>query len=419
MYPGLKVKRWLVLLVMSAGIGLIGLTRLLGDFMHGYRLQVIPDKYIDQTREYLTGLRFIDFVAIGIGVMGVVVAFRMLVRTFGMAFLPDQTEQTADRTYRRLSLRQGPRVVAIGGGTGMPAVLEGLKEYTTNLTAVVTTADDGGSSGRLRQAFKIPPPGDIRNCLVALADAGPIMNELFQYRFQKDPALRGHSFGNLFITAMSELTGDFEKAIRESSRVLAIRGQVVPVTLDHVALGAELTDKTTVAGESEISRSLVRIERVFLNPSDVRANPEALEAIREAEVIVMGPGSLYTSIIPNLLVPGIAQAIAANRGIKILVCNIMTQPGETSGYTVTDHLRALANHCDKRLFEYIVVNAEPLSPTWLERYAKEGAEPVRLDETALRSRDYSIVKAKLIASEEFVRHDPTRLGRCIMKILSL
>lgn len=418
-YPGLKVKRWLLLLVLSAVIGLTGISRLLGELLHGFRIDVIPEAYVSQTRDYLIRLKFIDFVALILGVSGVVVAFKMIIRTISVAFVPEQSDHLADLSLKRLALRRGPRVVAIGGGTGMPVVLEGLKEYTSNITAIVTMADDGGSSGRLRQAFKMPPPGDIRNCLVALADAGPIMNDLFQYRFAKDPELNGHSFGNLFITAMSELTGDFEKGIKESSRVLAIRGQVVPVTLDHVALRAELSDKSVVAGESVISRSQSRIQRVWLEPSNVRLTPEALSAVKDADVIVLGPGSLYTSIIPNILVPGLTEAIVKSHAAKIAVCNMMTQPGETQGFTVNDHIQTLVAHSHPRLFEYVVVNVDPLNPKVLERYAKEGAEPVVLDETSLRNRDYSIVKAKLVLSDEYVRHDPTKLARCIMKIVSI
>lgn len=418
-YPGLRVKRWLMLLVLSAVMGIVGLSRLLGDLFHGYRIQIIPEEHLVRARDYLIGLKFIDFVFIGLGVAGVVLAFRMLVRTFSMAFMPDQSEHAADLTLKRFQLRQGPRIVAVGGGTGMPAVLQGLKEYTSNLTAIVTTADDGGSSGRLRQTFSIPAPGDIRNCLVALADGGPIMSELFQYRFQKGTVLDGHSFGNLFLTAMSELTGDFGKAVRESSRVLAIRGQVVPVTLDHVSLVAELSDHSVVSGETVISQSSSKILRVSLDPPQVKASPEALQAIRDADLIVYGPGSLYTSIIPNLLVPGMTEALVASRAVKVLVCNMMTQPGETTGYTVSDHIRAIVSHSHPRVFEYVVVNVEPLSPKFLERYSREGAEPVLLDSEALRSRNYSLVKAKLITGQEYVRHDPVKLARAIMKVLSL
>jgi len=218
---------------------------------------------------------------------------------------------------------------------------------------------------------------------------------------------------------MSELTGDFEQGVRAASRVLAIRGQVVPVTLDHVTLRAELSDRTTVRGESSISRSAVKIERIRLEPADVKPTPEALEAIRQADLIVLGPGSLYTSIIPNLLVPGVTEAITASRAVKVLVCNMMTQPGETTGYTVSDHIRAVVAHSHPRVFEYVVVNTEALSPVVRERYAKEGAEPVLLDEAATKARDYSIVKAQLLAADEYVRHDPVRLARCLMRVLSL
>ena len=281
-----------------------------------------------------------------------------------------------DLLYEQNLLSRAPRVVVIGGGTGMPVLLRGLKELTSNLTAIVTVADDGGSSGRLRGELGILPPGDIRNCLIALATTEPLLEQLFQYRFNTDSQLDGHSFGNLFIAAMSEITGDFEAAVKESSKVLAVRGRVLPVTLDNIGLGAELVDGRVVYGESNITADPVAIKKVHILPADVTPLPEALLALQEADAIVLGPGSLYTSVIPNLLVPGIAQAIADSNATKIYACNVMTQPGETTGYTASDHLRAILQHTTPELVDYVLVNTAAIEPALLQRYQAEGAEPV-------------------------------------------
>lgn len=362
LYPGLKMKRWLLLMGASVILVFVGLTKLVSEQTRGIHITIIPEEILYGIRDYLIGLKFGDFVPIVLGIVGVVVAFKMIVRAVSTAFVPEHSEDAVDLTYKRLLLRRGPKIVAIGGGTGLPVTLSGLKEYTSNITAIVTMADDGGSSGRLRQTFRIPPPGDVRNCLVSLADASPLMHELFQYRFQDDPGLGGHSFGNLFLTAMSDLTGDFEKAIKESSRILAIRGVVVPVTLERVSLGAELLDKSMVDGESNISHSKSPIAKVFLKPEGAAATPEALQAIRQADVIVLGPGSLYTSILPNLLISRIADEIRHSKAMKLYICNIMTQPGETTGYSLSDHLSAIERHAGPGLFEYVVVNTEIIPP---------------------------------------------------------
>lgn len=419
LYPGLKIKRWLFLLVLCAIVGIIGLAGVLSSFLHGLKIEIIPQTEVDKITTYLKGLKFIDIVAIILGTMGITIAFRMIIKVFTMAFIPEKSEDFMDISYKRLLLRKGPKVVAIGGGTGLPAVLEGLKEYTSNITAIVTVADDGGSSGTLRQVFKIPPPGDIRNCLVALADVSPLMSNLFQYRFKHNSEFKGHNFGNLFITAMSELTGDFEKAIKESSRVLAIRGSVVPVTLEHVTLGAKLIDNRFVDGETNISQSKSPIDRVFLKPENVKPTDEALIAIREADVIVFGPGSLYTSIIPNLLVEKVIEEITSSKAAKIYVCNIMTQPGETTGYNLTDHINSIVKHSRQGLFEYVIINTELLPPEMLAKYAEEGAVPVELDEESLKLKNYSLVKARILSLHNYARHDPTKLARCIIKIISM
>ena len=240
----------------------------------------------------------------------------------------------------------------------MPNVLSSLKHYTSNLTAVVTVADDGGSSGRLRKDFGTPPPGDIRNCIVALSDQETLLNDLFQYRFKGHGDLKGHSFGNLFITVMREITGDFGKAVEESSRVLSTRGTVMPVTFEKMTLQAKLKNGKMVTGESKISLSKSPIDRVMLKEKKIRPNREVLKAILEADAVVLGPGSLYTSIIPNLLIPEVAETIALSRAVKIYVCNVMTQPGETDFFTVSDHVKAILNHTGPNFMHYVIANKE-------------------------------------------------------------
>lgn len=309
-----------------------------------------------------------------------------------------------------------PRVVALGGGTGLSTLLRGLKRHTGSITAIVTVTDDGGSSGRLRAEMGVLPPGDIRNCLVALADAEPLMKELFDYRFNGEGPLAGHNFGNLFIAAMSEIMGDFELAVKESSRVLLVRGEVLPATLDDCTLGALLTDGREVLGETKVGGSTSRIERVFLRPADPRPLPEALHALAEADAIVLGPGSLYTSVMPNLLVDGVADAIAASEAVKIYVCNVMTEPGETQGYTAQDHLAAIFRHAGPDVVDWIIVNNAPISDAMMQKYLHEGAEPVKWDGKILESMGVRVVEAPVASQAELVRHDPDAIAAEVMAL---
>jgi uncharacterized cofD-like protein len=308
---------------------------------------------------------------------------------------------------------RGPKIVVIGGGTGLSVVLRGLKEYTSHLTAIVTVADDGGSSGRLRRDLGVLPPGDFRNCLVALADVEPLMENLFQYRFNNgSPELDGHSFGNLFIVAMSEVTGNFERALQEASRVLAVRGQVLPSTLQNVTLCAELGDAVTVQGETNVSASRVPIERVFLDPASPPAYPEAVKAIHEADLVVVGPGSLFTSVLPNLLVRGVADALINSNALKVYVCNVATQPGETDGFAIADHIDALLRHLpvDENPFDYVVVNDHlglPLPPTGKVFAVSPDAE---------RDLDTRIVRADVVDEGNAVRHDSLKLAAALIRL---
>lgn len=308
---------------------------------------------------------------------------------------------------------KGRKIVVIGGGTGLGTIIRGLKEITPNLTAIVTVADDGGSSGRLRKEFGILPPGDIRNCLVAMANLEPLMEKLMQYRFSGNSALAGHSFGNLFLTVMTDITGDFETAIRESSKVLAVSGQVLPATLENVALRAELVDGTLVRGESQISKVKLPIKRVFLEPQDAKTIPEVIHALNEAEIIILGPGSLYTSIIPNLLVGEIAEAVKKSSALKLYVCNAMTQPGETDKYTASDHIKAIIKHAGTGLIDIAIVNTETILPEVLERYAEEGGQPVGADLDKIEALGITPLGAKIITRSNVIRHDAAKLARLI------
>src|SRR5271167_1285399 len=319
------------------------------------------------------------------------------------------------------------RVVALGGGTGLSAVLRGLKEHIAergkrrpkqsiaDLTAVVTVTDDGGSSGRLRREYRILPPGDIRNCLVALSRDELLLGHLFQYRFPAGRGLGGHSFGNLFLTALTNVTGDFPRAVQLSAQVLAIRGRIFPSTAQNVTLEAELEDGAIVRGETNISRSRKRIRRVHLVPRRVRPLPEVLEAIREADLVLVGPGSLYTSIIPNLLVEQVSETIVHSRAVCVYIANLMTQPGETQHYSVADHVRAIYEHSRKGLFDYVIVNRKPVPPRLLRRYRAQGAEPVQQSLGELRRMGLRYITGDLLHHNKVVRHDQARLTRLLLE----
>ena len=332
-------------------------------------------------------------------------------------FVPGGDKELVDMIYRKRYLEKGPRIVTVGGGTGLSVLLQGLKEYTSNIAAVVTVADDGGSSGRIRQQFDILPPGDIRNCLVALADAPTLMQELFQFRFDSSSELSGHSFGNLFITVMTKLTGDFEKAVKESSKVLAIRGQVIPSTLNKISLVAKYKDGSTQEGETAIPNKKRQITNIYLNPPDIQGTPDAIKAISEAQAIILGPGSLYTSVIPNLLIKEIREAILASSALKIYISNVMTQPGETDGYTAYEHIKAIIEHSSPRIIDYCVVNSRLISQELLEKYQQDNSFPVLIDIDKIRHAGYRVIEGDLVNSLDYVRHDPGKLAKIVIDLI--
>jgi uncharacterized cofD-like protein len=317
------------------------------------------------------------------------------------------------------------RVVAIGGGTGLSALLHGLKQYSkpndagpapVDLTAIVTVTDDGGSSGRLRRQFDVLPPGDIRNCMVALSEDSALLSRLFQYRFQSGRGLKGHNFGNLFLMALTHIMGDFPDAVKASSEVLKIAGHIYPSTTANVALEATLDGGTKVVGETRISRSHRRIKSIRLQPRKARPLAAALNAIAEADVITMGPGSLFTSVIPNLLVEGMPAAIRRSRAVKAYFVNLMWQPGETTDFRASDHIRAIHKHAGGRLLDYAVVNIRPISSAMKKRYARESALPVENDISAIFSMGLKVMAANLALTSGRVRHDSAASAAIAIKL---
>ncbi len=422
LYPGMRVKRWMLLTLLGialvvAGLALVANLELLQWMSNALTsVQQHVSVNITQPSVYLP-------VGIVIGLLGLVlifVSYFQFNRSVLAAVAPDARDDLADRIFQRRHLAQGVRIVVIGGGTGLSTMLRGLKEYTSNIAAIVTVTDNGGSSGRLTQQMGVLPPGDLRNCLVALADAEPTLARLFQFRFEDGhEGLAGHSFGNLFIAAMTEIyKGNYEQAIAATSKVLAIRGKVYPSTLHNVCLLGEMEDGTVVEGETQIAGHEQRIRRMYLRPENAQPLPEALEALKLADAIILGPGSVYTSVIPNLLVDGIADAIARSRARKIYVCNVMTQPGETGGYTAADHVRVIAEHAPgRRLVDYVLINKETPSSDLLARYERYGQQFVAPDLEAVNALGYTPVSANLVSQTDVVRHDPARLAEAIFRII--
>jgi uncharacterized cofD-like protein len=420
----MSVKRWWVLAFLGVVLVIIGAAL----FTNVAVYDVV--QHLDNIIEWLfvkLGMTVTpnELVIVGIptslvGFIIVLISFYQFNRSVLAAVAPDVREDLADRIFQRRSLAQGQRIVVVGGGTGLSTMLRGLKENTSNIVAVVTVTDNGGSSGRLTQQMGVLPPGDLRNCLVALADAEPTLSRLFQYRFEEgQEGLGGHSFGNLFIAAMTAIyNGNYEEAIAATSKVLAIRGRVYPSTTQNVCLLGEMEDGTLVEGETEIASHPQPIRRMYLRPENARPLPEVLHAIREADAIILGPGSVYTSIVPNLLVDGVVDAIMRSKAIKVYVCNVMTQPGETDGYTASDHVRAIARHAPgKQLFTHVLVNTQKPSPDRLQQYERYQQYFVEPDLENIRAMGYTPVPGNFISETDVVRHDPVRLASAMYKII--
>jgi len=412
LYFGLHIKRWLLLIMVAVAVMGLGFAYLLREVYVSYTfpgwveyatLQFIP--------RWARGALFIS-VASGLTVFS---AWK-LNQSIALAVLPPSTRpnDVVDMVYRNRTRDRGPKIVAIGGGTGLSNLLRGLKQYSSNLTAVVTVADDGGSSGRLRQNMQVIPPGDIRNCIAALADAEPLVTELFQYRFddRAGEGMAGHSFGNLFITAMAEVTGSVERGIEETSRVLAVRGHIVPSSLEDVALVARFADGREVRGESAIPASGEPPVEVRLEPRDIEAHPNAVAAIRDADLVIIGPGSLYTSVLPNLLVKGIAKALAETQAYRVYISNVATQHGETDGYSAADHYGAIRRHLPgATVVDAVLANSNlPQQPLPAEWQSTPVLAPGDADYHGAR-----LLLADLVDHEKRYRHNTEALASALMR----
>ncbi len=416
LYPNLKIKRWFVLAVGGIFLFATGFAVMNDGVALGYlELQFREIVYKISGNAAHTAVP-VGLIISVVGVFAIILGFKQMLHSMMTVLLPDNEGHIVDVIYTRRHLRRGPKIVVIGGGTGLSALLRGLKEYTFNLTAIVTVADDGGSSGKLRQEMGILPPGDVRNCLVALADRENIMEDLFSYRFDAG-TLKGHSLGNLLLAGLTDIFGDFQKGIEQVSKVFALRGNVYPSTLEQVVLVADMTNGQFIKGETAVRTSTGKIGRVHLEPEDCQPLPEALQALEEADLIVLGPGSLYTSVLPNLLVKGLREKIREVKAPCVYVCNVMTEKGETDDYKVSDHLCAILDHCGPGFVDAILVNKQEIPAVTLELYAKEGADQVKADPKLIERLGARYYDADLVSDGDIVRHDSPRLARELIKLL--
>lgn len=397
LYPGMKVKRWLFTSLAGVGVVAVGAV--------GF---ADPNQFVS----------VLGFIWIICGMIVIVMGMGKMIISLLTLFLPRGEKELVNILYQKRYLERGPKIVTIGGGHGLSHLIFGLKEYTANITAIVTVADSGGSSGRLREEFNIVAPGDIRNCLVALADTPALMGELFQFRFSQDSELKGHNFGNLFLTAMVQLTdGDFERAVKETSKVLAIRGKVIPSTVSNIHLVAEYEDGSITEGEAQIPNPDMRIKKVSMT-GEAYPTQDALDAIEEADIIILGPGSLYTSVIPNLIIGELSNMLAKSSAFKIYVGNVMTQHGETDGYTASDHVRALIDHSNPHILDAVLINnAEAPQGDALIRYKEEQSFPVLPDVDKIQSMGYKVFATDLLGVTDYLRHDSVKLQKALIKLI--
>lgn len=416
LHPGIGIKRWVALVVGSACLTVLGLFIALGK-------DLIQETYRQlNSFPYQNLIPVLAVILMMLGVAGIALGVQRVLRSIVRGISAEAEGRTGEILYEQRLLKRGPKIVAVGGGTGLPSLLRGLKAYTSNITAIVTTMDDGGSSGRLRRERNMLAPGDIRNNLIALAEDESSIGRLFQHRFAGDvkSSLNGHSLGNLVLAGLQEMNGSFDKAIEELSLILKTRGRVLPSTLDHAELCAQMEDGSVVIGECNIPEVHKPINRVFLNKEHIKPYPKALEAIRQADIIILGPGSLFTSLIPNLLVTGLAHEIEAAGAKKFYITNLMTQPGETDGFTLSDHLKALEPYIDIHTFDFVIVNSEPVPEDLFKRYKAEGQVPV-VNDLRNSSRDgVQVVPTKLLDIVELedkltIKHHSRRLAAVIAR----
>ena len=405
--PGLEIKRWLFLMFSGTVFLITGIAIILDLHPIHQFMEFIKIVAVKLPTGYTGGF------AILVGILIYILGWKRVNNTIINAI--DPGAHLLENLYLKRKLNRGPKIITIGGGTGLNTILKGLKHITGNLTAVVTVGDDGGSSGRLREEMGVLPPGDIRNCIAALANEENLVTELFQYRFKNGHGLEGHSFGNLFLTALCAITGDMVSAVKESSKVLAIRGRVLPSTLDDMKLFAELEDGRIIYGESNIPDACGKIKRLGATPDNLKALEDVIYAIEEADIIIMGPGSLYTSVIPNLLISEITKAISISTAKKIYICNIMTQPGETDGYSVYDHVKAILDHSKHdNILDTVLVN-DNLPENLANKYKEANSFPVEHDLEKVKELGLKVLIRRLIDenSEGFVRHSAKRITRII------
>lgn len=409
--PGIRIKRWIMLAILGLLLITFGLVENIRWGMY-------------YSASYIAFYIFLVITGVFLIYISVSKAMATIITLINKGYINYNinSKKLGSLIYEKRLLVKGPKIVAIGGGTGLSTMLRGLKHYTSNITAIVTVADDGGGSGDIREDLGILPPGDIRNCILALSDTEPLMEELLQYRF-KDGRLKNQSFGNLFLAAMDGISSNFEEAVRKMSDVLAVTGNVVPVTLDNMKLIARLENGEIVEGESNIPKKAIEtkspIEHISISPEDAKAVDEAIEAIREADAIILGPGSLYTSVIPNLMVREISSELLKSSAVKIYVSNIMTQPGETDNYDVADHIKAINKHVGGSVVDYVVINVEELSDKLMIKYKEESSRLVEINEEKIRALGSDIIKGNLVKINEkgLVRHDSEELAAIVIETI--
>ncbi|MGH4050664.1 MAG: gluconeogenesis factor YvcK family protein [Clostridium sp.] len=407
--PGINLKRWIILGILGTSVLAFGILKLINN-----------ENLTISSVGFLIFIILIGAVLVYIAIIKIIKFFVLLINT-GSMDVDINSKKLGDLIYEKRVLLRGPKIVVIGGGTGLSTMLRGLKKYTNNITAIVTVADDGGGSGVLREDLGILPPGDIRNCILALADTEPLMEELLQYRF-KDGRLKDQSFGNLFLAAMDGISNNFEEAVHKMSSVLAVTGKVIPVTLDNMTLKAKLKNGKIIDGESNIPTGVIEndsaIDEVFIEPKDARAIKEALTSINEADAIVLGPGSLYTSIIPNLLVKDIKNSLCKTKAIRIYVSNIMTQPGESDNYSVEDHIKAINKHTRCKVIDYVVVNTGEISSELKQKYNNDNSKLVSINESLVKKQGIGIIKSDFVKiGKGYVRHDADKLASTLVETI--
>jgi len=407
--PGLRIKRWIAVIFLGALFAFLA-----SASIFFYAFEVGGQRFGSNGKLLLIAALLCFSLAGFCLITGI---YRLVKSMWELVDRRGGRKGLIDAAYERAVLAAGPKVVAIGGGTGLACVLTGLKDYSRDITAIVSMADDGGSSGKLRQELGINPPGDVRKCLIAMADEEPLMSELLDYRFPENE-LGGHNFGNLFLTALARIRGDFGEAVREANRILSVRGQVLPSTLESVMLVATHEDDTKTTGQALISKTVKRIKRLDVRPDPQPVAADIVKAIEEADLIVIGPGSLYTSVIPNLLIKGMAEALSRSKAKRVFVCNIMTYEGETRGYDLPDFLKAIDEHTfPHRVYDHVLLNNGKHGDTGIITIKERGAHPVRYDASQYVHSPFKLVMADVVNPAFPIRHDTSKLARALVGLI--